>query len=110
MKTLTLRVPIMYADHHVLQVRNALNGLDGVAETAASSARRQVTVSYEEDAISPQAIESALAEAGYPPGQEPSLPEVPKNHEDGSSWFTILQRVTTTEMKDLEMSGDFRKY
>ena len=40
MKTLTLQVPIMYADHHVLRVRDALNGLDGVAETTASAARR----------------------------------------------------------------------
>ena len=110
MKSLTLAVPAMYADHHVLRVRDALLGLSGVVEVVASASRRQVALDYEEGGIGPEEIAQALADAGYPPERELALGRLPKPSEDGSPWYTILPRVTTTEMKDLEMSGDFRRY
>ena len=36
--------------------------------------------------------------------------EFPKRHEDGSAWYLVLDRKTTTERKDREMAGDFRRY
>jgi hypothetical protein len=38
------------------------------------------------------------------------LTRFPKRSEDGSEWYTLVNRITKTEMKDLEMSGDFRRY
>ena len=110
MKSLTLAVPAMYADHHVLKVRDALLGLSGVVEVVASASTRQVALDYEEDGIGPEHVAQALADAGYPPEQEQALGRLPKPSDDESPWHSILPRVTTTEMKDLEMSGDFRRY
>lgn len=109
MKNLTFRVPAMYADHHVLGVRGALANLAGVTRVMASAASRQVTIDCE-DSVSPEEIEQALAKAGYSPGQEPALGQPTKHGEDGSSWYVLIERATETEVKDLEMAGDFRRY
>ena len=109
MKKLTLSVPTMYADHHVLEVRSALAKLNGVVQIEASAAAKRVTVDYDGE-LSPGDVEQALAKTGYSPNQEPSLPELPKRSEDGSAWYGLIHRTTETEMKDLEMSGDFRRY
>jgi len=110
MKSLAYSVPAMYADHHVSRVREVLAALDGVTEITASAAQRKVTVAFEDGSVSPQRIEQALAEAGYAPGAELPLGASPKPSQDGSAWYTVLHRVTKTEIKDLEMSGDFRRY
>lgn len=57
-----------------------------------------------------QYINEALANAGCAPGEEPTLPGLPEGKEDASLWFQVIQRITGTNMLDLEMSGDFRKY
>lgn len=110
MKDTVIDVPAMYADHHVLRVREALLGIQGVGEVVASSARRRVAVSFDEKATSLEAIRDALSSAGYPPEQMPEMIEFPKRHEDGSAWYTVLDRITITERKDREMAGDFRRY
>lgn len=100
----------MYGDHHVLRVREALLSLTGVDEVIASSARRRVAVRFDEKATSADAIRAALEGAGYTPDAALALHQFPKRHEDGSAWFTVLERKTTTEIKDREMAGDFRRY
>ncbi len=110
MQKVELRVPAMYADHHVLGVRQALVGKKGVAQVLASAMRRQVQVEYDESVTSPASIAEALTAAGYIPDQPTALPPVHKQSEDGSTWHSVIPRVTKTEMKDLEMSGDFRRY
>ena len=103
-------VPKMYADHHVETVRDALLKLEGIDGVVASSAFKRVLVRYDPQRLTPAAIEDALRAAGYAPGENPTLPQVPEAKEDVSSWFRVIQRVTRTNIKDLEMSGDFRKY
>ena len=110
MKSESIALPAMYADHHVLCVRRALLGLPGVSAVWASAARRSVKVEYDEATVAPGALREALAKAGYPPEQPVPPGEFPQRHQDGSAWHTILDRVTRTEMKDREMSGDFRRY
>jgi len=94
MKKITLKVPKMYGDHHTLAVR----------------ARKIVTVEYNDSAINPAKIEETLKAAGYGPGEELPSPELPDATDDESPWFRFLPRYTWTNMVDLEMSGDFRKY
>ncbi len=93
MKDIVIDVPAMWADHHVLRVREALLGVEGVGEVVASSARRKVAVSFDESAISPETIRETLISAGYPPEQMPEMIEFPKRHEDGSAWYTVLDRI-----------------
>lgn len=65
METLTLRLPAMYGDHHVLEVRRILLDLPGVADLYASSCFQVVEVTYDPTLLPPEKIESALADAGY---------------------------------------------
>ncbi len=110
MEKTIIDVPKMYADHHVEIVRDALLQIDGVEEVYASSSFRRVAVAYDPERLDASAIEKALAEAGYAPGESWQLPEVSEGKEDNSPWYQSIQRVTTTHSIDLEMSGDFRKY
>lgn len=105
-----LHVPKMYADHHVQAVRNALLQLDGVEEVMASGAFKRVVVGYDPERLKPSVIEESLRVAGYGPGEDWELPSPPEGKEDDSPWFQVIQRITETNMLDLQMSGDFRKY
>jgi copper chaperone CopZ len=100
----------MYADHHVERVRDALLAVDGVQEVVASSAFKRVLVAFDPKRVTPDAVAQALTQAGYAPGEEWKLLELPKSQDDDSPWFRSTQRVTRTNLLDLEMSGDFRKY
>jgi copper chaperone CopZ len=110
MKQTVINVPGMWADHHVLRVREALLRVKGVSEVIASAARRTVLVRFDEADDPADGILEALASAGYPPERAPEMIELPERHKDGSEWFTVLDRKTTTERKDREMAGDFRRY
>ena len=110
METLTLDVPSMYADHHVLAVREALKDLSGVEDVVASSARKQVSLRYDPDKVKPEAMQAKLEEAGYGVSDELAYPIPPQGKEDSSAWFCVQDRTTATHDLDLEMSGDFRKY
>ncbi len=110
MEKTVLHVPKMYADHHVLAVREALLPLDGVEEVMASSAFKRVVVGYDSARLEPSAIEEALRAAGYGPGEDWEIPSPPEGKEDDSAWFKTIRRVTETNVLDLQMSGDFRKY
>jgi copper chaperone CopZ len=110
MKQTIINVPGMWADHHVLRLREALLDVKGVSEVIASAARRTVAVRFDEAATSDDKIREALTLAGYPPEEAPAMIELPDRHEDGSAWYVVLDRTTVTERKDREMAGDFRRY
>ncbi|MBG7610564.1 MAG: heavy-metal-associated domain-containing protein [Anaerolineae bacterium] len=65
MKVLTLELPAMYGDHHVVEVRRILLGLDGIDEVYASSGFRAVEITYNPNTIKKTAIEAKLDDAGY---------------------------------------------
>ena len=65
MENALFEVPLMYADHHVLEVRRVLQALPGVEAVDASSAFRVVGVSYDPGRISEDEIATRLDEAGY---------------------------------------------
>jgi copper chaperone CopZ len=110
MPSMTMNVPTMFADHHVLQVRQALLALEGVDDVYASSAWQAVIVTYDRDQVTPAAIEQALVQAGYSPdAQTPILAQSGERFRD-PAWEAIGVRVTQTNDADLRMSGDFRKY
>jgi copper chaperone CopZ len=110
MEKLTLSLPTMWADHHILRVRETLGSLPGVEQVVASALYKDVLVEFDPALTSPQALSSALAEAGYPVGKELQVPAYPKRIDDSSDWFQFQDRVTVTDRRDLEASGDFRKY
>ena len=104
-------VPAMYADHHVIAVRQALLKVPGVQEVWASSGWKQVQVTYDPSSVSPDVISQSLEQAGYPVGngQLPAGPSAASNAKD-PAWDALGVRVTETNQADLEMSGEFRMY
>ena len=109
MESLVLSVPAMYADHHVLTVRQVLSRLPGVDDVEASSSLKAIKLNYDAAKVTPQAIADALQAAGY--GSKEGILGLPPKHQDEhSAWNTLIQRITNTNQLDLEMSGDFRKY
>jgi copper chaperone CopZ len=111
MKKVVLEVPTLWADHHVLKVRDALTKLEGVEDVYASSSWKQVLVTYEDGQLDGEAIEKTLAEAGYPVG-EGEMPVVvqPTEKRRDPQWEELEFRTTKTNQVDLEMSGEFRRY
>jgi copper chaperone CopZ len=55
----------MYGDHHVIEVRRILLAVPGVEDVYASSAFHTAEVTYDPDAVTPEALRAALAENGY---------------------------------------------
>ncbi len=109
MANVTLSAPTMFADHHVLKVREILFALEGIKEVYASSAWQSVMVSYDAGKIAPAAIEQALAGAGYGADEStPVLAQSGKRFKDPA--WEASARVTETNEMDLKMSGEFRKY
>jgi copper chaperone CopZ len=111
MSRLVLDVPTLWADHHVLKVRDALLTLEGVDDVYASAAWKQVLVNFDADKTDQAAVEKALADAGYPVGEGeiPVLVQPGKQHRD-PQWKVLGARKTETNQVDLEMSGEFRRY
>ena len=110
MEKVTLSIPSMWADHHVLVVRDTLNQVNGVKEVLASAMYKDVLVKYDPAMVNPDALSGALAAAGYEIAKAPELPTHPERIDDASDWFQFQERVTETDLRDLEMSGDHRKY
>jgi copper chaperone CopZ len=65
MEKLTLELPTMYGDHHVIEVRKILMEIPGVEEVCASSGFRMVEVTYDSSKVNDLEIEMKLDEAGY---------------------------------------------
>lgn len=79
MERLTLDLPTMYGDHHVIEVRNLLSALAGVRPVYASAAWHQVVCEYDPAQTSPEIIQQALAQRGYtsdPIGNPPTSARV----------------------------------
>ncbi|MCL4237968.1 MAG: heavy-metal-associated domain-containing protein [Anaerolineae bacterium] len=65
MDKLTLELPALYADHHVLAVRQLLAELPGVTAIYASSAFQVVEVTFDPAQIDAERLRMRLGEAGY---------------------------------------------
>jgi copper chaperone CopZ len=62
---LTIDLPAMYGDHHVVEVRRILLELPGVEDVYASSSFRAAEISFDPAKIEPETITSKLDESGY---------------------------------------------
>ena len=80
MEKLTLELPALYGDHHVIEVRRILLEMVGVDDAYVSSSFHIVEVTYDPAKINPDAITAGLGEAGY-------LGELPVPFESGSAAY-----------------------
>lgn len=65
MKKITLDLPTMYGDHHVVEVRRILLAIPGVEDVYASSSFRAVEVTYDPEKVNDLEFQLKLDEAGY---------------------------------------------
>ena len=65
MKTLSLELPTMYGDHHVVEVRRLLLEMPGVEDVYASSGFRVVEVQYDPAQSGDDQIKEVLEKSGY---------------------------------------------
>ena len=88
MASLSLELPSMYGDHHVIEVRRILLELDGVTEVYASSGFQAVEVEYNSKKTPKKDLVAALESAGYTSdfniSQELSIPA---NEQKGEAFF-----------------------
>jgi len=114
MDEVVVRLPAMWADHHVLRVREALARAPGVAAVAASAKEREVRVAYDSAATSPDAVAAALAAAGYEAADRAAVAGDGEQSTGpgagGAPEWSGAPRTTATSTVDLTMSGDYRKY
>ena len=64
---LTRTAPDISCDHCAHAITQALTSLDGVGRVAVDVAAKRVEVEYDAGAASPDQIDAALEEEGYPP-------------------------------------------
>ena len=107
MEELILAVPGMWADHHVLAVRDLLKQDAGISTIVASARDTAVCMDYDASLTSPEQIAALLSTGGYPAGEREAAATPPT---DKPAWATAGVRVTATDPTDLIMSGDHRKY
>ena len=110
MEEVTFSIPAMWADHHTLAVRQALGQVSGVEEVIASAMYKDVLIKYDPATVSPESLQEVLTTVGYPIAEAPELPSYPERIDDASDWFQFQERITETDLRDLEMSGDHRMY
>jgi len=76
MEVLSLELPAMYGDHHVVEVRRLLFELPGVEDVYASSGFRAAEITYDAGKVSEEDIKDKLGKSGYI-GELPIPSEVP---------------------------------
>lgn len=76
MEVLSLELPAMYGDHHVIEVRRLLFEMPGVEDVYASSGFRAAEITYDPDKVTAEDIKAKLDESGYI-GELPIPVEVP---------------------------------
>lgn len=104
-------VPDLWADHHVITVRQLLVGAPGVTGVYASSAFKEIAVDYDPAATNPDRLATLLAGAGYPPATGLAAEDGKVVYgEYDAMWRERGSRVTSTNPVDSQMSGDFRRY
>jgi copper chaperone CopZ len=88
MTSVAIDVPLMYADHHVIEVRRILLEAPGVNAVDASSAFHVVKIEYDPDKASEDALKKILDEHGYLGELEvPVESGKPAIDSDGSAYF-----------------------
>ena len=94
MEKVTLNVPGMYGDHHVLAVRDILGKLPGVENIFATSAFKQVVVTFDPAKAKPADFESALSAEGYMDElQWPEITDDIKAKKHGGSQFVVASGI-----------------
>ncbi|KAA3641986.1 MAG: copper chaperone [Chloroflexi bacterium] len=109
MKKLTLQLPKMYADHHVVEVRRLLEEMPGVKAIYASSAFHQAQIEYDGRQVKEEDLTAKLEEAGYM-GEMPMDVER-EAHQEDTPFFrktAVIEQVGSSVSFAQEVNGQGR--
>ena len=97
MASLSLELPSMYGDHHVIEVRRILLGMEGVSDVYASSGFRVVEVEYNSKKTPKKDLIAALEEAGYMGAFSMAIePSTPANEDVEGAFFRHTEAYEQT--------------
>jgi copper chaperone CopZ len=97
MKTVIYKTPVIYGDHHVIEVRRLLSEIPGVMDMYVSSAFLTIEVTYDETQTNDLEIAQKLDAAGYL-GEWTFPIEIaakPQGEEDAAPFFRHTQTYET---------------
>jgi len=97
MASLSLELPTMFGDHHVIEVRRILLEFDGVSDVYASSGFGVVEVEYNSKKTPKKDLVDALEKAGYMGDFKMALePSTPANEDVEGAYFRHTEAVEQT--------------
>ncbi len=97
MASLSLELPTMFGDHHVLEVRRILLEFDGVSDVYASSGFGVVELEYNSKKTPKKDLVGALEKAGYMGDFQMALePSIPANEDVKGAYFRHTEAVEQT--------------
>jgi hypothetical protein len=97
MASLSLELPSMFGDHHVLEVRRILLEFDGVNDIYASSGFRALEVDYNSKKVTKKELTEALEKAGYLGDFSIAMePETPANEDVKGAFFRHTEAFEQT--------------
>lgn len=97
MASLSLELPTMFGDHHVIEVRRILLEFDGVSEVYASSGFGVVEVEYNNKKTPKKDLVDALERAGYMGDFKMALePSIPANEDVKGAFFRHTEATEQT--------------
>lgn len=97
MASLSLDLPAMFGDHHVMEVRRILLDFDGVNEVYASSAFRALEVDYNSKRVTKKELTEALEKAGYLRDFSIAMePSIPANEDIEGAYFRHTEAFEQT--------------
>jgi copper chaperone CopZ len=97
MASLSLELPTMYGDHHVIEVRRILLDFDGVTDVYASSGFRVVEVEYNSKKTPKNDLIAALEKAGYMGDFSMAMePSTPANEDVEGAYFRHTEAFEQT--------------
>ncbi len=97
MASLSLELPTMFGDHHVIEVRRILLEFDGVSDVYASSGFGVVEVDYNSKKTPKKDLVNALEKAGYMGDFKMALePSIPANEDVEGAYFRHTEAVEQT--------------
>lgn len=97
MASLSLELPTMYGDHHVIEVRRILLDFDGVTDVYASSGFRVVEVEYNSKKTPKNDLIAALEKAGYMGDFSMAMePSTPANEDVKGAYFRHTEAFEQT--------------
>jgi copper chaperone CopZ len=83
MEKISLNIPMMYGDHHVLAIRQLLGAMEGIESVYATSAFKHVIITFDPAKTNQAAIEQVLADNGYKVGEEIPVPVWAPRQQEG---------------------------